>query len=82
MYSFIEYSDNYLKTSRGLWKYCRDAPINNITYFKSLKFNPKLLNNTNISGIIDAETAVLLKYLSNFVRTLEIPLKIVKLILF
>ena len=26
MYSLIEYSDNYSKTSRTLWKYCRDKP--------------------------------------------------------
>ena len=54
-----------------------------ITYvFRFIEIWSKIINNTNISGIIDAETAVLLKYLSNFVRALEIPLKIVKLILF
>ena len=26
MYNSTEYSDNYLKTSRVLWKYCRDLP--------------------------------------------------------
>ena len=30
MYNLIEYSDNYLKTSRSLWEYYRDEPfINN-----------------------------------------------------
>ena len=31
MYNLIEYSDNYSKTSRILWQYCRHAPslVNN-----------------------------------------------------
>ena len=26
MYNLVEYSDNYSKTSRSLWKYCKDIP--------------------------------------------------------
>ena len=26
MYSLIEYCDNYVKTSAGLWQYCRNDP--------------------------------------------------------
>ena len=26
MYNLIEYSDNYSKTSGGLWQYCKDIP--------------------------------------------------------
>ena len=29
MYSLIEYSDNYLKTSGSLWEYYRDEPFIN-----------------------------------------------------
>ena len=30
MYNLIEYSDNYSKTSGGLWQYCKDIPaVNN-----------------------------------------------------
>ena len=29
MYNLIEYSDNYSKTSRILWQYCRDVPAVN-----------------------------------------------------
>ena len=29
MYNLIEYSNNYLKTSRSLWQYCRDKPAVN-----------------------------------------------------
>ena len=30
MYKFIEYSDNYSKTSGGLWQYYKDDPNDNI----------------------------------------------------
>ena len=26
MYNLIKYSDNYSKTSGGLWQYCKDIP--------------------------------------------------------
>ena len=26
MYNLIEYSDNYSKTSRSLWQYCKEIP--------------------------------------------------------
>ena len=26
MYKLVEYRDNYSKTSRSLWKYCKDIP--------------------------------------------------------
>ena len=30
MYNLIKYSDNYSKTSGGLWKYCKDrSAVNN-----------------------------------------------------
>ena len=31
MYNLIEYSDNYLKTSLGLWQYSRDQPNATLT---------------------------------------------------
>ena len=31
LYNLIEYSDNYSKTSGGLWKYYKDDPNDNIT---------------------------------------------------
>ena len=39
-----------------------------------LKFKSKILDNTYNEGIINAKIAVLLKYLSNFWRTLEMSL--------
>ena len=29
MYNLIEYSDNYSKTSRSLWQYCKEIPARN-----------------------------------------------------
>ena len=29
MYNLIEYSDNYSKTSGGLWQYCKEIPAAN-----------------------------------------------------
>ena len=75
MYNLIEYSDNYAKTSGSLWKYFRDEPDDNIEdseSFKSkIKIRRKTPNNNNVKHI---EIMVPLKYLSNFWRTLEMPL--------
>ena len=75
MYNLIEYSDNYSKTSGSLWQYYRDEPDNNLAdseLFKSkIKITGKTPNNRNEK---DVEIMVPLKYLSNFWRTLEIPL--------
>ena len=84
MYNLIEYSDNYSKTSGSLWQYCKELPaINNkgtITNFDgtnatdSFNFKTKINDQTNNNGIINVEIMVPLKYLSNFWRTLEMPL--------
>ena len=84
MYNLIEYSDNYAKTTGSLWQYCKDIPARNnnneIIVFDadnttdSFKFKAKITGETNDDGIKDVEIMVPLKYLSNFWRTLEIPL--------
>ena len=82
MYNLIEYSDNYSKTSESLWQYCEDGPNDNLADSESFKSKVKITGNTpNDGNTKDVETIVPLKYLSNFWRTLEMPL-IVKLILF
>ena len=87
MYSLIEYSDNYAKTSGSLWQYCKDIPEvdnnnnaivnfteNNLT--DSFNFKVKMTGQTGDDGTKDVEIMVPLKYLSNFRRTLEmVPLK-------
>ena len=75
MYNLTEYSDNYSKTFGSLWKYNKDEPNDNWTSSKSLKSNVKITGNTPASGNTkDVKIIVSLKYLSNFWRTLEIPL--------
>ena len=84
MYNLIEYSDNYVKTTGSLWQYCKDIPARNanddIVIFAennttdSFKFKAKITGQTEDDGTRDVEIKVPLKYLSNFWRTLEMPL--------
>ena len=86
MYNLIESSDNYTKTTGSLWQYCKDIPARNanangiITEFTegsltdSFKFKVKITGKTRNGGTKDVEIMVPLKYLSNFWRTLEMPL--------
>ena len=84
MYNLIEYSDNYSKTSGSLWQYCKEIPaidddgaivdFNGANATDSFNFKTKITGQTNNNGIINIEIMVPLKYLSNFWRTLEMPL--------
>ena len=84
MYNLIEYSDNYAKTTGSLWQYCKDIPARDandeITEFRrnnttdSFKFKAKITGQTGDDGTKDVDIMVPLKYLSNFWRTLEMPL--------
>ena len=84
MYNLIEHSDNYAKTTGSLWQYCKDIPARNanneIIIFSednttdSFKFKAKITGQTGNDGTKDVGKMVPLKYLSNFWRTLEMPL--------
>ena len=84
MYNLLEYSDNYAKTTGSLWQYSTDIPARNnnneITEFTggnttdSFNFKAKITGRTGDDGTKDDEIMVPLKYLSNFWRTLEMPL--------
>ena len=75
MYNLIEYSDNYSKTSASLWQYYRDDPNDNITQSESFKSKIKITGKTLARGNMKiAEIIVPLKCLSNFWKTLEMPL--------
>ena len=75
MYNLIEYSDNYAKTSGSLWQYYRDEPNDNLANSKSSESKIKITGKTpNDGNKKDVEILVPLKYLSNFWRTLEMPL--------
>ena len=84
MYNLIEYSDNYSKTSGSLWQYTKGIPAvdNNNAIFNftdknftdSFNFKVKMTGQTGDNGTKNVEIMVLLKYLSNLRRTLEMPL--------
>ena len=75
MYNLIEYSNNYSKTSGSLWQYYKDEPNDNLANSESFKSKVNITGNTPADGNTkDVEIIVPLKYLSNFWRTLEMPL--------
>ena len=83
MYNLIEYSDNYAKASGSLWQCCLDKAAltdNAIVDFEdgnlsdSFNFKAKITGQTGNGGTKDVEIMVSLKYLSNFWRSLEMPL--------
>ena len=85
MYNSIEYSDNSSKTSGSLRDYYRDEPFLNangaIADFPadnnnsvSFKFKTKRAGRTGNDGTNNVKIGVSLNYLSNFWRTLKMPL--------
>ena len=80
MYNLIEYSDNYSDTSGSLWGFKRDGIDNNanVAYDNnalSFKYKAELIANTEADGTKRRiKITVPLKYLSNFWRSLEMPL--------
>ena len=75
MYNVMKYSDNYAKTFGNLWQYYRGEPNDNLASSKSIKSKIKITGRTPAGGNEkDGEIMVRLKYLSNFWRTLEMPL--------
>ena len=75
MYNLTEYSDNYSKTSGSLWQYYKYDPNDNLTDSESFKYKVKITGNTTAGrNTKDVKAIVPLKYLSNFWRTLEMPL--------
>ena len=91
MYNLIEHSDNYSDTSGSLWQFERDeqnmnngnpadVTTNNSTSFKykSIFFEPLPADDNEVFK--DVKIAVPLKYLTNFWRSLEMPLINLKLI--
>ena len=75
MYNLIEYSDNYAKATGRLWQYFRDDPNDNLAESESFKSKIKITGKTpNNNNVKNVEIMVPLKYLSNFSRTLVMPL--------
>ena len=79
MYNLIEYSDNYSDTSGSLWQLKRDETEGDVDLTvddnhipnnsSSSKYKSSFITNRNGVKIV-----VPLKYLSNFWRSLEMPL--------
>ena len=84
MYNLIEYSDNYQDSSATPYQYKRDEPpvddaVADLTAdnSSSFKYKVSLLGNPVLDGNItkrSVKVVVPLKYLSNFFKSLEMPL--------
>ena len=86
MYNLIEYSDNYQDSSATLYQYKRDEPPHNNVNLTadnstSFKYKVNLLGNIDAAnpdnarvGRLNVKIVVPLKHLSNFFKSLEMPL--------
>ena len=80
MYNLIEYSDNCSDISGSLWGFKRDEIVNNADVSNddnapSFKYKASIIGDTEDNGRKNGvKIAVPLKYLSNFWRSLEMPL--------
>ena len=93
MYNLMEYSDSYQDSSATLYQYKQDEPteadgVADLTAdnSSSFKYKTKLLGNIDQLaadaarvGRLNVKVVVPLKYLSNFFRSLEMPLIICKI---
>ena len=79
MYNLIEYSNNYSDTSKSLWQFKRDKIEGNndltVDNQSSFKYQSNIIGNLELAGKRNnIKIVVPLKYLSNFWRSLEMPL--------
>ena len=86
MYNLLEYSKNYRKTTGSLWNYYRNEPsssvgVNNIAHLilnsESFDYKANFMENGATHNNLtknDVKVVVPLKHLSNFWRSLNIPL--------
>ena len=78
MYNLLEYSDNYQDSTESLYQFKRDerpddnANIANDT--TSLVHKSELISGTDDNNVNNVKLVVPLKYVSNFFRSLEMPL--------
>ena len=76
VYNLIEHSNNFSKKSGSLWHYCRDDPSDNIAESKSFKIEINIKGKTTTAAVNTnyVKIALPLIYLTNFWRTLKMPL--------
>ena len=78
MYNLSEYSDSYQDSTGSLYQFKRDEPpddnanVGNAT--TSLVYKSKLIKGTTDNNVNNVKLVVPLKYVSNFFRSLELPL--------
>ena len=78
MYNLLEYSDNYQNSTGSLYQFKRDEPPDNnanvASNTTSLVHKSKLIQGTDNNNVNNVKLVVPLKYVSNFFRSLEMPL--------
>ena len=78
MYNLLEYSDNYQDSTGSLYQFKRDEPpddnANVANTTTSLVYESKLISRTDDNNVNNVKLVVPLKYISNFFRSLEMPL--------
>ena len=78
MYNLLEYSDNYQNSTGSLYHFKRDEPsddnANVANDTTSLVYKSKLIKGTDVNNANNVKLVVPLKYVSNFFRSLEMPL--------
>ena len=82
MYNLIEYSDNYSDTPGSLWQFKSDEIEGDVDltvdHSSSFKYKSSFIGDTDADGTANRKKGVKitipLKYLSNFWRSLKIPL--------
>ena len=77
MDNLLEYSKNYWKTTGSLWNYYTDEPSNPLSSnSESFKYQTSIVGKTpqNNDSITNETVVIPLKHLSNFWRSIDIPL--------
>ena len=77
MDNLLEYSKNYWKTTGSLWNYYTDEPSNPLSSnSESFKYQTSIVGKTpqNNDSLTNEKVVIPLKHLSNFWRSIDIPL--------
>ena len=78
MYNLLEYSDNYQNSTGSLYRFKRNEPpddnANVANDTTGLVYKSKLIKGTDDNNVNNVKLVVSLKYVSNFFRSLEMPL--------
>ena len=77
MYNLLEYNEIYRKATDTLWNYYRDEPSDPLSSIsESFKYKTSIAGKTtqNKDSLRNAKAVISLKHLSNFWRSLNIPL--------